>query len=107
MNIILNNHKNHIKQFIVFLEKYLKFLDKKERNSKQNDISMFLLNNKIDKIKDRILNIIQNYQDNKIESELKKELDEYNENIQNIKSILPLISLFMISKNFNVYQEDL
>ena len=90
MNIILNNHKNHIKQFIVFLEKYLKFLDKKERNSKQNDISMFLLNNKIDKIKDRILNIIQNYQDNKIESELKKELDEYNENIQNIKSILPL-----------------
>ena len=107
MNIILNNHKNHIKQFIVFLEKYLKYLNTKERNSKQNDITMFLLNNKIDKIKDRILNIIENYQDNKIEPELKKELDEYSENMQNIRSILPLISLFMISKNFNVYQEDL
>jgi hypothetical protein len=107
MNIMLNNHKNNIKQFIVFLEKYLQYLDKKVSNPKKNDISMFLLNNEIDKIKDRILNIIDNYNNKTIEPYLKKELDEYSENIQNIKSILPFISLFIISKNFNVYQEDL
>lgn len=106
MNNLLTNHIRDIDDTIEFLKKYRNLIDIDFKLTNNNVAGILLLNNKIEEIKDSILNIINTQHNKEIEPYLQKELDEHNEYIDTMKKMLPFFTLlFMNNSNFS--QEDL
>ena len=106
MNTIYNNHINTITNIIDFLEKY-KITLESNKNSVMNNskiCAMFLLDNKLEELKDDALYILND--SSVFEPKIKQELDEYNESIDNMKSIMPFITYLMVLKSSISYQEN-
>lgn len=106
MNTIYNKHINNIDSIIEFLNKYKNCLKNNNNNNTESKVcAMFLLNNKFDEIKDDALFILNG--SNIDEPEITKEIKEYNETMDNIKSIMPFVTYLMLAKSSTFFQEDL
>ena len=106
MNNLLTNHIRDIDDTIEFLRKYRNLIDIDFELTNNNVAGILLLNNKIEEIKDSILNIINTQHNKEIEPYLQKELDEHNEYIDTMKKMLPFFTLlFMNNSSFS--REDL
>lgn len=109
MNTIYDEHINNIDDMIIFLKKYKTLISQnKTKISNSTYCALFLSNNNLDKLKDDLLYIINNIDINEVEPSIKKELDEYNDTVSNIKSMMPLITYFHFLNNISTFsQEDL
>ena len=106
MNTIYNKHINNIDSIIDFLNKYKNCLKNNNNNNTEPKLfAMFLLNNKFDEIKDDALFILNG--SNIDEPEIRKEIKEYNETMDNLKSIMPFVTYLMFAKSSTFFQEDL
>ena len=107
MNTIYNKHINNIDSMIEFLKKYKNCLenDNINVNSDSKVCAMFLLNNKFDELKDDALFILNGSDID--EPEISKEIKEYNETMDNIKSIMPFVTYLMLTKSSISFQQDL
>ena len=105
MNNLLSEHTNDIDNIIKFLEDYKLAINNVELN-KNTLISVFLLNNSIEELKDKALEVLNSCDCDKIKPHLQKELDEYNDTMNNMKKLLPFLTLFQIN-SINLFQEDI
>jgi hypothetical protein len=103
MNDLLSNHVKDIDNTIEFLKKYKNLLNSDFKLSNNNVTGIFLLNNKIEELKDSILNIINTQHNKEIEPYLQKELDEHIDYMDTIKKMLPFLTvLFMNNSNLSL-----
>lgn len=106
MNDLLTNHIKDIDDTIEFLKKYKNLLNNDFKLNNNNLTGIFLLNNKIEELKDSILNIINTQHNKEIEPYLQKELDEHIEYTNTMKKMLPFLTILFMN-NSNLSQEDL
>ena len=106
MNNLLTNHIRDIDDTIEFLKKYRNLIDIDFKLTNNNVAGILLLNNKIEEIKDSILNIINTQHNKEIEPYLQKELDEHIEYTNTMKKMLPFLTILFMN-NSNLSQEDL
>lgn len=106
MNDLLTNHVKDIDDTIEFLKKYKNLLNNDFKLNNNNLTGIFLLNNKIEELKDSILNIINTQHNKEIEPYLQKELDEHIEYTNTMKKMLPFLTILFMN-NSNLSQEDL
>lgn len=106
MNNLLTNHVKDVDDTIEFLNKYKAVLTSNFELNNNNLAGILILNNKIDELKDSILNIVNTLHNTELEPYLQKEVNEHNEYNDNIKKLLPFLTLLFINIP-NLSQVDL
>ena len=107
MSNLLYQHNEDVDNLIKFLQSYKDSINNIQNPNNNTLISILLLNNFMEDLKDKALDVINNIgQNNDVKPYLKKQLDEYNENINNMKKLMPFLTLFYVN-NPNLFQEGL
>ena len=99
MNNLLSDHIEDINTTIKFLEEYKTAVNNIKDLNKNTLISMLLLNQSIEDVKDKALGVLNNSKSKEIKPHLQKELDQYNEHMNNLKNLMPFLTLFFINSN--------
>ena len=97
----IENHINNISSFIIFLEEYKKIISNKNIKNKNISLNFYLNDIEIENIKDKLLDTIQSLDDTNISDVIKEEIIEHNKVNNDIKDMMPLISLCYFLKNFS------
>lgn len=93
------SHAKNVDNLISLLLKYKEEI-KNDDHKSDSEYFQVAIDNSIEDLKDKLRMFYNSIQDNLEDPELIKEVDEYQNNIQNMKELYPIIINYLIQKNY-------